>query len=553
MLKKSNIFKKKTKKQILYKIIHYITIMAMPNIFLFNVYNQNHSHIQISHVLILATILAIVSVLGERVIRLLTRSCEGSFLSIFLFWILFWFFESLWSRLLLGNSRAVFIAILLFIQMCLVVLFRALSEKLQKGRVTFIALAGVTFVLFLFNSFPIFAALTTNLLFSNTENNWQVRRYFEIDSTLPNPDIYWLHMDGMISFDNVEYYFDATTDGSRERLLDLGFMINENAEIATRNTPTGVSALLSPDFYDSYLHDLFLEGRYLLGTERIIFYDEMFEHDGISFANDLAPYHELFHAFLEIDYSITMIASFTPNVYTVIDQFYCLRRTDDMFAVKDEYLEQSKERHFLADALDLIELMVMKTPVPGRLANLVSGESDINWQAIPSNYSIVDSLTENTLNLHHERQLYQALIHHIETTHTNSPLLTYITLDFAHAWGWEWQVDGDVSSEDFHLYPISHEYSLYVMFSMIDMILERNSDALIVIQADHGIHFDPTHYALLDAGFTEEEVLRLYNSTISAVRIPEQYGGLDTPLDPLNITRELVNRFVGENYQLLDQ
>lgn len=58
---------------------------------------------------------------------------------------------------------------------------------------------------------------------------------------------------------------------------------------------------------------------------------------------------------------------------------------------------------------------------------------------------------------------------------------------------------------------------------------------------------------LLAEDFTEEEDIHLHHSVMSAVRISEQYGGLDMPLDPRNITRELVNRFVGENYELLPQ
>ena len=125
---------------------------------------------------------------------------------------------------------------------------------------------------------------------------------------------------------------------------------------------------------------------------------------------------------------------------------------------------------------------------------------------------------------------------------------------FAHAVRWGWQ-DSDAYSDlsSIDLYPLAHEYALNVMFNMIDMILHRNPDAIIIIQADHGIHLLYTQLALLEEGFTEVEVLRLFNSTINAVRIPTQYGGLDEPLDPLNIARELVNRFVGDNYQLLDQ
>lgn len=120
---------------------------------------------------------------------------------------------------------------------------------------------------------------------------------------------------------------------------------------------------------------------------------------------------------------------------------------------------------------------------------------------------------------------------------------------------WHWHDDELTEHGSGHdrldLYPLAYEYSNEVMFNMIDLILEHNPNAIIVIQADHGMHLHGTQRQLLAEGFTEEEVAHIQNSVLSAVRIPEQYGGLDEPLDPRNITRELVNRFVGENYQLI--
>jgi hypothetical protein len=52
-------------------------------------------------------------------------------------------------------------------------------------------------------------------------------------------------------------------------------------------------------------------------------------------------------------------------------------------------------------------------------------------------------------------------------------------------------------------------------------------------------------------GYTKEQIVELMHSVFSAVRIPDEYGGLDEPIAPLNITRELINRFVGDNYELL--
>ena len=133
--------------------------------------------------------------------------------------------------------------------------------------------------------------------------------------------------------------------------------------------------------------------------------------------------------------------------------------------------------------------------------------------------------------------------------------MVHITPIFPHAATWHWQYDGAErlrsSSYRIDLYPAAHGYMAHMLMTMIDMILEQNPNAVIAIQSDHGFHLEETQTQLLADGLTEAEVANLQNSVMSAVRIPEQYGGLNAPLDPLNITRELVNRLVGQNYKLL--
>jgi len=534
------------------KILHYTSIVTMPNIFLFNLYNQNHSHIQLNHVVILAIILALVSALGRGVVRLLTRSDEGSIFCLLLLWIIFWFFESIRARLPI-NSSVVFLAGTAIVLFCVVMLLRFLSGKLQKRRIIFATVSGISILLFVLNAFPAVIPALGESTSSDSENNWQIRKYFDVDITSPHPDIYWLHMDGMLSLKSVEYYFNEPQDELRERLIDLGFVINEDAELYADLTARAVPALLSPDFYDSYLHELFAEGRYLLRNDRTTLYTEAIFRDGISFANDIAPYHELFRSFLQVGYTATMVAMLEPSMFTVIDQFYRLTSnnyTIDLFSNEDGI----SERHFLIDAIYLIELLSLMTPVPSRFVSAIE-HRNIEWQAIPDYESRIDSLTTTTLNLSHERQIYRALIDLFKSINPN-PSLAYVTLNFTHAWVWGWQIDSDRDgyyATNLDLYPIAYNYSAYVMLNVIDMILERNQDAIIIIQADHGLHLPDTQMALLEEELTEEDVLHLYNSVISAVRIPERYGGLDAPLAPLNITRELINRFIGDNYQLLDE
>jgi hypothetical protein len=101
-------------------------------------------------------------------------------------------------------------------------------------------------------------------------------------------------------------------------------------------------------------------------------------------------------------------------------------------------------------------------------------------------------------------------------------------------------------------YPPQHRYTARVLTAYIDFILKNDPDVVIVVQADHGLHHDKNRALLLAAGKTEDDVRLMQNSVISAVRIPECWGGLDKPLDPLNISRVLINRYVGEQYALLE-
>jgi hypothetical protein len=102
-------------------------------------------------------------------------------------------------------------------------------------------------------------------------------------------------------------------------------------------------------------------------------------------------------------------------------------------------------------------------------------------------------------------------------------------------------------------YPPQHRFTGDVLVRIIDLIIANDPEPVIVIQADHGLHDEKTRKQLLAMpGGNADTVRLMQNQTMSAVRIPEKWGVLDSPLDPLNITRELVNRYVGPNYELLD-
>ena len=105
---------------------------------------------------------------------------------------------------------------------------------------------------------------------------------------------------------------------------------------------------------------------------------------------------------------------------------------------------------------------------------------------------------------------------------------------------------------DYRNYPPSHAYAGHLLLGMVDMILESDPNAVIVLQSDHGIH----RLDCLEA-FTREKgaqaAAKLGEQVFSCVRIAQEYqtGEEGVLAEPLNISRYLVNTFVGRNYEYL--
>jgi hypothetical protein len=117
-------------------------------------------------------------------------------------------------------------------------------------------------------------------------------------------------------------------------------------------------------------------------------------------------------------------------------------------------------------------------------------------------------------------------------------------------------VSGNEALVDPDNYPPQHRYTAKIVLAYIAVILERDPDAVIVIEADHGLHHEKNREQLLakkrTPAFNDEDARIMQNQVMSAVRIPKKWGGLDKPLDPLNISRVLANRYAGRNYPLLE-
>ena len=509
------------KGSMLYRALFYPAALLMPSILLFALYNNNWAESQLlfTHVIVLGGGLAVAGLLLFLLLKLAIGSSEGALLVGLLFWMGFWMFESMYGfaidrGALLSSDR--FLVLLCLGVVLIAGLLRRYAPPFWKIRPAFGMLSICIVALFLVN-FQFGASNRMTLLraqaeFAEHEDNayFHIKRSFLVDHNLPSPDIYWFWLDGLMSIAMLERYFEESHEELRGELIERGFVIYEDAILKAGDTRIALHALFMPLFYDSFFGELLAENRAIESRGRYI----RAIADGLTnvgLAHDeVQAYNEFFNALAARGYDV-VIASRLGG-----------RLTWDGF---DGYIFgfPSPWHRFG----DLPELLSLVTPL--RFNN---------------NYYNFDFYDAG--GLEHDS------MHHRESRNDSLANFTFLLNAGAHMGGLRRAADYDEKAA-IELYPARFLQVVEQTLQRVDAILEENPYAVIILQGDHGWHLFETIRFLWEQGYTWSEIQELWFSVFSAVRIPERYGGLDAPLEPRNISRELVNRFVGQNYVLLPQ
>jgi hypothetical protein len=493
-------------------ILILLAVTTLPNIFLFFLYNGNRTinFLIFGQVVVLSIVFAIVSIIVFIILTLVVKSRGWALAILIAFWIMFWMFESIYSLRLISLilTREWLLVVLVLIVIMGTAYIRRFANKISRSIPIFRVLAIAIVVLFLFNFVPsIRFAEVIFLAASEQENGALSRENFNVSIVAPSPNIYWFHVDGMLSFYAVERFFNDPQDELRRGLGQRGFVINYDAVLDAGWTHVAAPALLSPDFYDSYLalllqetsHLLFREPRATAVNTRLIRDGTIIPHP---FTQDFDL--ELFRAFRQVGYEITTIDTSAGSVEV---------RTSPPTGL---FIHR-----FLLGSDDLFNLLSLTTPLSIFFAR--DANAQLNSDTTPSETNLA------SLTLHTFFGTSSAFWPRFSPEHPNrdNPFL-------------------------YDLYLNAHRSTIAAVLEEIDTILNEDANAVIIIQADHGFHLPHVQNYLRDElHLSDEDMFTLIHSTFSAVRIPSRFGGLDAPLDPRNITRELVNRFVGPNYTLL--
>jgi hypothetical protein len=403
---------------------------------------------------------------------------------------------------------------------------------------------------------------------------YKIKTEFNVDPNLPHPNIYWLHMDGMIGFDAVERYFNDPQTELKNNLTERGFVINRSARLEAGYTHVAIPAMTSPVFYDSYLASEFVRVAKLTRGHREYSINTYITKNGFSLYDDIYPKIEILKAFSDAGYiNIGNDISQNEKMDIWIDGYNINTRLDINREADNAYnlLNEFKELIINASALTIFKpkideifenkrLTAITQPLPAyqeTVDKYVTGYSDFNSSMV----NVIKAMKYvASIKTTHFVYFFNSTLHAISYGTVVGEVV------YKEPVGWIFYLDenGNYYREplddplDVHLYLPQHKYTVKQMIAQIDVIIENDPNAVILLQADHGIHcygnknFPFDFEAMSARGYNLEDQLNLNLHVMSAVRIPPQYGKLSQSLDPLDIARYLVNNFVGKgNYDYL--
>jgi|GEM_PF-2500051 len=367
-----------------------------------------------------------------------------------------------------------------------------------------------------------------------------------LDLTTATPDIYWFLCDGMLGFESMEKYFLDSQDTLRQELQTRGFFIGDTARLEAHHfTRIAVPALMSPDFYDDYLE------RELANPHSTV--QHGFDTTRLQQAR---IDNELFKLFSIRGYT-TIIMSVDENIFfPTTDYFYYLPYHNTSKA------EQNKLPQFVVKSDQLTSDVQVRQNVRNLgYLTLGNGLETIYDLGSPPRMDRKPVLSQSNLPMDQifaqgQSQVYASLFDCLQDSFINidqdKPRLTLIHSFITH-FPYIFDETGQFINVDYSpdRYPAQHRLAAKIHLLLIDQILARQPDAVIVMTGDHGLH-GLKEEKILNRFQDSEAVDGLWNNIFYALRIPSQYRNGEEAFayeEPLNLARFLVNQFVGVQYK----
>lgn len=516
----------------------FLTAMFIPLYPMLYLYNKegNSQYLSLIQVLFVSLIFMLGSMLLFLISSRIFKSSHAAYLFCIVVWIGFFSYKQLYAALfsVTGRGRNLY---LIFTYIVLYILLGALVyiiSKIYNFKVISLFTGILLFILLLMNV----GTIVYNFSLRSQNENVVYKTSFVVDDTLATPNVYWIHCDGMLGFYSMEKYFGDPQDWFTEGLETRGFVINRDAQFdGRRTTLAALPTLMNPTYYDNWLSNVPASTDFSL----------------IAYSLTAARQKsELLLAF-NTKYKTATIASLGSYFYPITDVFYNIDQAERPLMVsaagKESIVSSFTNAVNLTTLLQTVSAVGIisdtDTYIKHNIYPLIFEQDQIN--------SIVD--TNYILGSDKLDPSYDTLVRSLDNALTiEEPRFMLVSFNLAHfpfIYDENGQIHENEIPNDPREYPAQHRYTSKVLINLVDMILERDPDAVIVLQADHGLHWQSTGNIMKYLHVSADAAPDIWNGVMSAVRIPEKYGTLEEPLYPLDIARYLVNNYVGQNYEYL--
>lgn len=478
----------------------------------------------------------------------------------------------LFLRRVLKNEHKIFlimsiISIFYFTQFSLVtfllyIVFILVLVINFKKFITFKLDVGVIFVSFMvisLFSYNFFISVSNVLYITFNSKKYDYEFEHKVDDKKSEPNIYWIHCDGMTGINEMRKYFNY----SNKYLIDYfdknNYYYNEDASlVAGHNTQKALVAMFNPYYYDNFFEDYLkeLEKSYLERNPRPSFIVDYSELEEKRLNN------ELFNALDKKNYTTVAISEFNPYTSFYTDYFYDYY----YFGYDFRYIDSLKnDFRLLKDnsktkMKSYIRFVHLKAFTYRTLFREIANNTNyLNYDIVDyknfdtSSYKYIDNAM-NKSNYWATKAILKGLN---DSMNAGDKRFVFVNYKLNHN-PFTFDRNGNIIDESYthvaNYYLGNYIYSTYLLVDMLEFIKKNDENAVIIVQSDHGLHSVDDEFMLDIFSKDMKDVQEIRNSVISAFYIPDKYkNGDEKYLDnPLNVSRYIVNNYVGENYKYLD-
>lgn len=390
-----------------------------------------------------------------------------------------------------------------------------------------------------------------NILYvRQASGDYEYKTSFVTETGLPSPNVYWILCDGMLGFDAMEKYFQDPQVELTAKLETRGFAIDRGAMLESgHSTRIAVPELMCPEYCDKYLktvlsnHEAAMD---LYNSSDAEMFNARYHNETINaFASkgyttiSMSLDEDVF--FPTTDFFYYLAASYTSDrEYAKLPYYVKTSEIEDVTFLESKFYAMHLGDVFLAGIPDIVFNFLNKRNVP-RFPLTVNTDTiqEILPTSIPANkYSVI------------LKSLYDSLY----SKEIEEPKFTLLHAFMAH-FPLCFDEDGNMVERINNImsYPGHHAFAAKILMNMVDLILEADPDAVIVLQADHGLH-GQSKEQITKVFESPDAEIDIWNNIFSAIRVPEKFVNGDEHYaveSPLNISRYLVNSYVGQNYEYI--